>query len=88
MSQVLVVLQGGYPSADVNEHEELRENVPQVQIFAVFAEVESESRGVGQLLIPNHSKRFLCFCCLGWQVRDFKTRPKNNSNVGCLKLKL
>lgn len=38
-----VYLQGGYPSADVNEHEELRENVP--------------------------------------QVRDFRTRPKNNSNV-------
>ena len=38
-----VYLQGGYPSPDVNEHEELKENLP--------------------------------------QVRDYKTRPKNNSNV-------
>ncbi|CAJ1339124.1 unnamed protein product [Effrenium voratum] len=38
-----VYLQGGYPSPDVNEHEELKENVP--------------------------------------QVRDYKTTPKNGSNV-------
>ena len=67
MSQVLVVLQGGYPSADVNEHEELRENVPQVQIFAVFAEVESEPRGVGQLLIPNHPNDSFAF--VAWDGR-------------------
>ena len=61
MGQWSVALQGGYPSADVNEHEELRENVPQAcKCMQIITRWSGESRAFGySMTIPNDSFDFV-----------------------------